>query len=51
MDSKVSEQKNWTAKHTLTKQDFRQLILEKIERARLLQLAERNRKRTDKELA
>jgi hypothetical protein len=51
MDSKVSEQQNWVVEHTLSKQDFRQLILEKIERARLLQLAERNRKRTDKELA
>ena len=51
MDSKVSEQKNWVVEHTLSKQDFRQLILEKVERVRLLQLAERNRKRADKEFA
>jgi hypothetical protein len=44
MDSKQSENKNWVAKYTLTPQDFRQLILEKMERARLQQLVEENRK-------
>jgi hypothetical protein len=44
MDSKVSENKDWVAQHTLTKQDLRQLILEKMERARLQRLAEENRK-------
>ena len=43
MDFKVSENSNWTEKHTLSEQEFRQLILEKIERARLLQLANENR--------
>jgi len=51
MDLKQSESKDWVAQNTLSKQDLRQLILEKIERARLLQLAEQNRKRTDKEFA
>lgn len=51
MDSKVSDKENWVAEHTLTTQDLRKLILEKIERARLQQLAEENRKRTQKELA
>lgn len=51
MDFKASETKDWVAEHTLTAQDLRKLILEKIERARLLQLAEANRKRTDKEFA
>jgi hypothetical protein len=42
----VRDQKeiDWVIQHTLSKQDFRQLILEKIERARLQQLAEENRK-------
>ena len=42
----VRDQKevDWTVKHTLTEQELRQLILEKIERARLLQLANENRK-------
>jgi hypothetical protein len=44
MDSKVSENKDWVAKNTLTAQDLRQLVLEKLERARLQQLAEENRK-------
>jgi hypothetical protein len=44
MDSKVSENKDWVAQHTLSKQDLRQLILEKIERARLLQKVEENRR-------
>jgi len=43
MDFKQRENEDWTAKHTLTEQDFRQLILEKAERARLLQLAKENR--------
>ena len=47
MDFKVSEQKNWIAEHTLTERDLRQLILEKAERARLLQLAEQNREAED----
>jgi hypothetical protein len=42
----VRDQKEveWVAKNTLSEQDFRQLILEKIERARLLQLVEENRR-------
>ena len=36
-------EKDWIAKHTLTEQDVRKLILEKIERARLLQKANENR--------
>jgi len=51
MDSKVSENKDWVVKHTLSKQDFRQLILEKMERARQHQLAEGNRKLAEKEFA
>ena len=43
MDFKQRENSNWTEKHTLTEQEFRQLILEKMERARLLQLANENR--------
>jgi hypothetical protein len=43
MDFKQRENRNWTEKHTLTEQEFRQLILEKMERARLLQLANKNR--------
>jgi hypothetical protein len=42
---------DWVKQHTLSKQDFRQLILEKMERARLQQLAEKNRKRTEQEFA
>jgi hypothetical protein len=37
------KQTDWTAKHTLTEQDLRQLVLEKIERAKLLQKANENR--------
>jgi hypothetical protein len=33
----TNRQIDWTAKHTLTEQDFRKLILEKVERAKLLQ--------------
>lgn len=44
MDSKVSDKESWLVKHTLSEQEFRQLILDKIERARLLQFAETNRK-------
>jgi hypothetical protein len=43
MDSKVSEQKDWIAQHTLSEQDLRKLILEKMERAKLLQKANKNR--------
>jgi len=38
------QKKDWVVKHTLSEQDFRKLILEKMERARLQQLAEKNRK-------
>ena len=38
------QEKDWTEKHTLTEQDFRKLILEKMERAKLLQKANENRK-------
>jgi hypothetical protein len=44
MDFKQSEKQDWVAKHTLTAQDLRKLILEKLERARLQRLAEENRK-------
>jgi len=37
-------EKDWVAKHTLSEQELRQLILEKMERARLLQKANENRK-------
>jgi hypothetical protein len=37
------QQTDWTAKHTLTEQDFRRLILDKMERARQLQKANENR--------
>ena len=43
MDSKVSDQNSWVAEHTLSEQEVRQLIIEKIERARLQQLAVENR--------
>ena len=43
MDIEVSDKENWIAKHTLTEQDMRKLILEKLERAKLLQLANKNR--------
>ena len=42
---------DWVKQHTLSNKDFRQLILEKMERARLQQLAEKNRKRTEQEFA
>ena len=44
MDSKASENRDWVAEHTLTEQDLRQLILEKIERAKLLHRVDENRK-------
>jgi hypothetical protein len=42
----VRDQKEveWVRQHTLSEQDFRQLILEKMERARLLHFVEENRK-------
>jgi DNA-directed RNA polymerase subunit H (RpoH/RPB5) len=36
--------KEWVNKHTLTPQEFRQLVLEKLERARLNTLVRENRK-------
>jgi hypothetical protein len=50
MDSKQSEKRDWVEQHTLSEDDVRRLIAEKIERARLLQLANLNRK-LEKELA
>ena len=38
------QKEDWVAQHTLTEQDVRQLILDKIERAKLLQLEIQNRK-------
>jgi hypothetical protein len=35
---------DWIAEHTLSEQDLRKLILEKMERARLLHRVEENRK-------
>jgi len=43
MDSKQRETLDWVEQHTLTERDLRQLILEKMERARLLQKANENR--------
>ena len=42
----VRDQKelDWVLKHTLTEQELRQLILEKMERARALQKVEENRR-------
>ena len=41
----VRDQKeDWVARHTLTEEDVRKLILDKIERAKVLQLAVKNRK-------
>jgi hypothetical protein len=37
------KQLDWTAKHTLSKQDVSKMILAKIERAKLLQRANANR--------
>ena len=51
MDLKVSDKQDWIAEHTLSEQDLRQLILEKMERARLLQLSKENRNRTNQEFA
>jgi hypothetical protein len=49
METKVSE--HWVVPQVLTEQDVRRLIAEKLERARLLQLAQENRKLADKEIA
>lgn len=38
------KQLDWTAKHTLTERDMRQLILDKVKRAELLQKANANRR-------
>ena len=43
MDSKVSDKDSWIAEHTLSEQEMRQLILDKIERAKLLQQVRQNR--------
>jgi len=42
----VRDQKesDWVAMHTLSEQDVRKLILEKMERAKLLQKANENRR-------
>jgi hypothetical protein len=40
----TKRQIDWTAKHTLNEQEFRQLILEKVERAKLLQKADEIRR-------
>jgi flagellar biosynthesis chaperone FliJ len=39
----TEQEKDWTVKHTLTEQEFRKLVLEKMERARQLQKANENR--------
>jgi hypothetical protein len=44
MDLKQSEKRDWVAEHTLSEQDLRKLILEKMERAKQLQSVEQNRK-------
>ena len=38
------KQIDWTVKHTLTERDVKQLILNKVKRAELLQKANANRK-------
>ena len=38
------KQLDWTEKHTLTERDMRQLILNKVKRAELLQKANANRR-------
>jgi hypothetical protein len=43
MIERDQRQKDWTAEYTLTEQDFRQLILEKMERTKLLQKVDENR--------
>jgi len=42
-DSKKQREAEFTQKHTLTEQDFRKMILEKMERARLYSKAVRKR--------
>jgi hypothetical protein len=45
------QQVDWVAENTLSKEDLNKIILEKMERARLQQLAEQNRNRTEREFA
>ena len=45
------KKEDWVVKHTLTQDDVRRLISETLERARLQQLAEENRKATESEPA
>ena len=42
-DSKKQREAEFTQQHTLTEQDFRKMILEKMERARLYSKAVRKR--------
>ena len=51
MSERDQKEADWIAKHTLTERELRQLILEKMERARLLRSVNENRNRTDKEFA
>ncbi len=49
-DRKKQREANFTQKYTLTPQDFRQMILEKAERARAYSKAVRKREIADKRL-
>jgi hypothetical protein len=43
LDSKKQREAEFTLKHTLTEQDFRKMILEKMERAKVYSKAVRKR--------
>ncbi len=49
-DSKTEKQAEFMRQHTLTNEDFRKLVLEKLERARLYSKAVRKREIADKRL-
>jgi len=44
MSERDQKEADWVSKHTLSEQDVRQLILEKMERAKILQKVEENRR-------
>ena len=43
-EGSTNTQTDWIVKHTLTEREFRKLILEKVERAKLLQKADEIRR-------
>ncbi len=49
-DSKTEKQAEFMRQHTLTNEDFRKLVLEKLERARIYSKAVRKREIADKRL-